>query len=407
MDRNAALYPWHQFCVNLLFWQATWFLYFQSELSAAQAILLYGVYDVSVTTLEVPSGYMSDRVGRRVTLVLSALAFLTGLILLSIGGSFAVFVAGQVLFGAGMAFRSGTDTALLYQSLAAAGRAEEMEAQSLRAWRFSFSGLAFSAVVGGAMALYADRLPFVASALAMVAVLVLTLRFAEPPRIAAAQDALEADRLRQLLRQFRLPPVLWLFALGVLMYGFSHVPFVFGQPFIAETLGSWAEIAAPELVSGAVTTAMMLISVAVSMGVPRLRARIGLRGLLLGAFALQIAISAGLALSASALAIGWLLLRMVPDALSTPFILARLQPLLGDESRATFLSLKSFCGKLLFAATLWLAAGSTRAAGEMPLGDIQRILGWYTLAGVVCVATLAVAALRVPLDPPARIRKGA
>ena len=405
MSRNVALYPWHHFFQNLMFWQATWFLYFQQGLSASEAILLYVVYDVSVTVLEVPSGYMSDRIGRRVTLIAAALAFLGGLVLLAAGGSLAVFAAGQALLGAGMAFNSGTDTALLYQSLVAAGRREEMEAQSIRAWRFSFLALAVSAPLGGALALWSDRLPFVASAVAMLVVLAFAFRFTEPPShdpLAAPETSEELARMRGLVASFRNPVLLWLFLLGVLMYGYSHVPFVFGQPFIAEVLAEVDLTAGVPLVSGAVTAAMMVVSVLVSLFATRVRVRVGLAALLLMAFAIQIGLAGALALSGSVTAIAWLLLRMVPDSLSTPFILARVQPLLGDGNRATFLSLRSFCGRLLFALSLWLAAVSTTDVGTMPRADIQMILGTYALVGLVLLAALATFSLRLGIDdrPP-------
>ena len=139
---NIALYPWFRVLKSLVFWQAVWFLYFQNTLSAAEAILLYAVYDVATTALEVPSGYMSDRLGRRLTLIASALAGLAGSMLLAFGDSFFVFALGQVLLGASAAFLSGTDSALLYESLVAAGRQDEIEEQELKAWRFSFSALA-------------------------------------------------------------------------------------------------------------------------------------------------------------------------------------------------------------------------------------------------------------------------
>jgi MFS family permease len=66
--RNTQLYRWSRFLRSLIFWQAVWFLYFQNVLSATAAILLYAVYDVAATLLEVPSGYMSDQLGRKKTL---------------------------------------------------------------------------------------------------------------------------------------------------------------------------------------------------------------------------------------------------------------------------------------------------------------------------------------------------
>ena len=74
MARNVSLYPWFKFFQNLVFWQAIWFLYFQNELSPSEALLLYVIYDVGTTVLEVPSGYMSDRLGRRLTLIAAAMA---------------------------------------------------------------------------------------------------------------------------------------------------------------------------------------------------------------------------------------------------------------------------------------------------------------------------------------------
>ena len=64
MTRNIRLYRWFQFFQGLLFWQAVWFLYFQGTLSAAEAVLLYAIFNVATTALEVPSGWMSDRLGR-------------------------------------------------------------------------------------------------------------------------------------------------------------------------------------------------------------------------------------------------------------------------------------------------------------------------------------------------------
>jgi MFS family permease len=401
--RTIALYPWFKFCKGLMFWQAVWFLYLQSTLSAAEAVVLYAIYDIATTALEVPSGVMSDRLGRRLTLVASGVAGLVGVVLLAVGGSFEVFVLAQVLLGASAAFASGTDSAMLYESLAADGRTDEVEAQEIRAWRFSFVALALSAVSGGLMALQMFALPFLATAIALGTATVIALRFTEPPRSRQPlAEGAELVRLGSLKGAFRNPVLVWLFALGALMYGFSHVPFVFGQPFILEALtGAGYEAEAPAI-SGLVTSTMMLLSVATSLFALRLRQSLGLPALLLLAFAMQIGLIGVLALTNSAIAIAFLFLRMVPDALSRPFVLARIQPLLSDDSRATFLSLQSFVGRLMFAGTLLLSALMTSAEGQMPYSDIRLVLGCYALGGLVCLGVLAVAARRVPVGAARR-----
>lgn len=399
MARNVALYPWFKFFQNLIFWQAVWFLFFQQELSASEALLLYVVYDVSTTALEVPSGYMSDWLGRKRTLIAAMLSGVTGMMLIALGDSFEVFALAQFCIGAGAAFASGTDSAFLYESLAADGREDEIEAQETRAWQFTLSGLAISAVTGGLIAGISYELAFVAAALALLCAAALTIWFREPIH---DDDVVHEAGLRAqwaLLRSAMSQPVLlWLFVLAFLMYGFSHVPFVFGQPFIAEALAAGGWQADAPMVSGSVSAVMMLTSVLASLVALRLRKRIGLTAILLLAFAMQIGLIATLTLTDNALAIAVLLLRMVPDSWSHPFIVARIQPMLADAGRATFLSLQSFTGRLMFAGSLFIASRNAPATGEMAYSDIQVTLGWYAGVGAVMFIILIIAARRIQIE---------
>lgn len=399
MARNIALYPWFKFFQNLLFWQAIWFLYFQSELSAAEAVLLYVTYDIATTLLEVPSGYMSDRLGRRKTLIAAATASVLGSVLIAIGGGFGVLALGQILLGAGSALASGTDSALLYESLDAEGRQQETETQEARAWRFNLSGLALSAIAGGVIAQFSFALAFSASAVAMAAALSIAWKFHEPARNyssgAAAGLAEQWALWREAMRQ---PVLIWLFVLSMLMYAYSHLPFVFGQPFIAEALDGLGLAADAPVVSGAVTALMMLVSVAASFLAMPLRRRIGLAAILLLSFGLQIGLITVLVLSNSVVAIAVLFLRIVPDSLSYPFVIARIQPLLSDEGRATFLSIKSLAGRMFLAASLLAVSSQVSDQGALGYADIRYSLTWYVGAGLVFFAVLALSARRAGVN---------
>jgi hypothetical protein len=176
------------------------------------------------------------------------------------------------------------------------------------------------------------------------------------------------------------------------MYGYSHLPFVFGQPFILNALQTFGLEGEAPLVSGIVTAVMMGVSILTSWFAPGIKERIGLLGILLVAFGMQIAIAAGLAASGSILVVALLLLRMVPDSFSRPFILARTQPLLSDETRATYLSIKSLAGRLFFAATLWMASTKASEVGAMSHGEIRTILSAYAAFGLIALLVLAIAA---------------
>ena len=187
------------------------------------------------------------------------------------------------------------------------------------------------------------------------------------------------------------------------MYGFCHIPFVFGQPFILAALDQIGLAGEAPLISGVVTAIMMLLSVGTSMLAPRLRKRLGLPVLLCAAFAMQIFLAFVLALTNSVFAIAFLFLRMVPDSLSRPFILARIQPLLSDDSRATYLSLRSLAGRVVFAASLWAASLSTSEVGQMAHSEISAVLTWYVVAGVICLVGLVLMAWRAAVEDTSRL----
>jgi MFS family permease len=391
LSRNINLYPWFQFFRNLLFWQAIWFLYFQQQLSAAEAIVLAAIYDISTTALEVPSGYASDRLGRRVTLIIAIVLKVIGALLLGFGGSFMVFAIAQVFLGASMAFASGTDTSLLYESLAARSRESEIQNHEQRAWRFSFSALAISAVSGGLLAAIAPMWAFLATSVAAGVALLIAMRFTEPDHTSQAIEKYNLHaQLSALRKALQHRTLTWLLLLAAGMYTFSHVPFVFGQPFILEAIGAANLGLNAPIVSGAVTATMMIVSVATSWYAPLLQSRFGVGRVFLIALAMQVTLIATLAVTNSPAAIALLFLRMVPDSLARPYILARIHPLLANTHRATYLSMQSFCGRLLFAVTLFLSSLGATTGTALAYPDIQVILLCYAIAGAALLATLAI-----------------
>lgn len=386
MDRNVTLFPWYKLVQSLTFWQATWFLYFEGQLSAAEAILLYVIYDVATLLLEVPSGYMSDKLGRKRTLMAAAICGFVAAFAFVFSTTFLQFCLASIMPGAQGAFASGTDSAILYESLSAQERQDEIERQELRAWRFGFTGLAVAAFSGGLMATYDAAWPFVASAITAGGLIIMTRGFVEPPHVATSNPR---DDLRALGANLIHPTLLWLLGLTMVMYVFSHIPYVFGQPFIREALEMVDLAGQAPLVSGAVTSIMMLVSLLASVVASRLRLWIGLPAILLLALAMQVGLTAALALSNGVLVIGLLFLRMVPDSWSEPFIKARVQPLLKDAQRATYLSIQSLAGRILFAATLSIASAQAPDGTLLPYPEMQVILATYAFFGVVLLGGLA------------------
>ncbi|MEM6275528.1 MAG: MFS transporter [Pseudomonadota bacterium] len=396
MGRNIALYPWFKFTQNLLFWQAIWFLYFQDRLSGAEAVALYAIFELCTMAFEVPSGYASDRLGRRRTLLIAAACGAGAASLQINADSFAVFAFAQVLLGASFAFASGTDTAILYESLARESRESEVERHELRAWRATFGGLLVSALLGGLAARIDFSLAYILTTGSFLAMLAIAFLFEEPPHDRTMTSA--RGDWAALTRAFHTPVLVWLFVLFAAVHIFGHIGFVYGQPFLLTAMTTLGLPEETPLISAAIIAAMLAFSLLASLAVERVRRNLGLSLTLLAAFGVQLAIPAALAVSGATLIVLVLLARMLPSAYLAPLILARLQPELPDRVRATFISLKSLTASLIFALTLGATSLGLEAAEVLSRGQIQTILAAHVIVGLVLIAALAVTARRAGVD---------
>ncbi len=395
MNRNIVLYPYFQLCRSLLFWQAAWFLYFESIVTAGEAILLAAILDLSTVMVEVPSGYFSDYLGRRVTLAIAMIANITGCLLLYGAGSFEMFAFAQILLGAGSAFASGTDSALLYDSLVAEQRQDEVAAQEARSWRFTYGALAVSAAAGGLISLGSVRPAYLLTAMTAFCGLALVCFFREPPHPPGQAPA--HAPLRQIavvLKRVQDRALLWIFVFAVGAYVLSHVPYVFAQPYLKETLAKAGFAAETPFVSGLIIATMMTVSVIAGAGVLALRSRIGTIGNLMLAMSMQTGLIMALAFLVHPAAIFLLIVRMVPDALSRPLILEIIHPRIESGYRATYLSFQNLFGRLTLSAMLfvsaWFAAGTDTVNEE----TLRTILPFYGTTGIVLIVLLSITARR-------------
>ena len=147
--------------------------------------------------------------------------------------------------------------------------------------------------------------------------------------------------------------------------------------------------AAP-VVSGAISAAMMTLSIGASWLAPGLRKALGLGGVLLFAVAIQVGLVGVMMTGEGLVVIAFLMLRMAPNAIAQPFVIAAIQPELSDDSRATFISVRNLIARLAFAATLAALSVKASATAEMSSAEISAVLQYYFVGGVVILAALAV-----------------
>ncbi|HIJ86330.1 MAG TPA: MFS transporter [Desulfuromonadales bacterium] len=151
-------------------------------LSLTQILLLQGILSVSMVIMEYPSGYISDRIGYRVALTLASLLGMAGWGIYTVATIFAHVMVSEILIGTSLAFISGSDSALLYETLKQEGSEQQYERHQGRMGGYAQGGEALGALFAGVLYAYAPLLPFILQIGVWFLALLLTRSMVEPPR---------------------------------------------------------------------------------------------------------------------------------------------------------------------------------------------------------------------------------
>ena len=382
LQKNLILYPWYQAASGFLPWLPVFFLFFFQHMALTQALKLSAVYYFSVFLLEIPSGYFSDKYGRRLTLILASGCAIVAYLMFIFGSSFAIFAVAQFMLAGFFSFKSGSDNSLLFDTLQALHRESEYAEREANATRYSMLALAGAAFAGGVTGLVSLTIPYVLSLAGALASLYFCWQFHEPPRAQSAAAFLE--QLGICFSSLKNPVPLWLFVFFVLAYSLQHVPAEFNQPYIKLLQQDWflnSDLSA--LISGCMVAISMLggaWGASISM---RMLQRLGTIKLLLAGLSLMVCIIAAMAVVLHPLVLLFVLMRNFPMAFSEAPMLAAIAPHIKSSYRATYLSLQSLAGRLGFALLLLSVA-------KVVDGGKAGILNWPQLQQVL-VACLILA----------------
>lgn len=389
-ERSLALYRFAYPLTGNGFWAPVFFLYMSSRFPVERVLQLEAVYYATVFLLEIPSGYLSDRVSRILTLRLSAAAGCVGFLLFVFGGSsFALFAGAQVSLAVFYSFLSGTDASYHYDTLAALGRADEYGEREARLQRNKLVLASTSALLGGLAAALDLRLAYVLSLVGAVGLLGLLLLMADVPRRADEPEPPGfVSQLGLCMGLLKRPFLLWIFAYVILQTTLEHIPYEFAQPYLALLLGESAQsVERTPIVTGvlwAIVAAIGAVGAGRSM---QLVARFGVGPTLIGVTVLQTGIIAAMASAVHVLVVPLLLLRSLQPGIGHVVVNASITPRVPRGQRATFLSIHSLAGRMGF--TLVLVGLSAIVAGrEADPAALRAMLGFSGLLGAAGLVAL-------------------
>lgn len=150
IERNIKLFKWDNFFAGLWPLSTLVVIYFETVThSYALAMLVFSLTNLTTTLMEIPTGIFSDKIGRRKTLIFAAVTIFICFFLWALAGetsqAWMLFV-GALFWGMSDAFLSGTDEALMYETMEELGKEKDFQLLFSKSGGFNQIGLAVSAL---------------------------------------------------------------------------------------------------------------------------------------------------------------------------------------------------------------------------------------------------------------------
>lgn len=159
------------------------------------------ILSITIACFEIPSGYFSDKLGRKNALILGTFFLTIQFVAFSYAYSFAAMAFAAVLGGIGASFISGTDSAMLYDSLCVLDRKEDYLKWEGRSYAIGTFSEALAAIIGGWLAFnWGLRCPiYIQVGISFVGVLA-ALTLVEPPAYKPHQRS-NWEQLKHILKE--------------------------------------------------------------------------------------------------------------------------------------------------------------------------------------------------------------
>lgn len=354
-------------------------LFTRSRFGIEGALQLASLTYFFVVLLEVPSGWMSDRVGRVPTLATAAAGWIIAHSLFLFAGDRFIMVAlGQFFLSAGFAFISGTDVSFHYDTLEALGRADEYAERQARVSSIAYLAMSVSAVTGGLLGLGDLRWAFAASLVLAIAQLGAVLRLHEPDVLTKADPFV--SQLGRCVRYLNNRFMAWLFFYGIALVTLEHVAFTLMQPWLTTLLNKEpGELGATPLLSGVLFAVVGAVGSISARNSARAGERFGTVRTLIALAGVSAVIVTGMALTFATAALVLVGLRSVQGAAAPVLLSAAIAPRTEPQHRATLLSLNSLAGRLCY-GTLLLAVSEDALDDPQPVLRILAVISWILVA---------------------------
>ncbi len=360
---NLRFLPWIKAIQWFLVVIPVLVLFYQSKgLTLFEVTLLQALYSGVVLVLEIPSGYFADLFGRKRSLIIGSFFCLGGAVLYCFAQDFLGFLAAEIFFGFAMAFISGADSALTYDTLHELEQSHEYVRTQGRIDSYDNFSEGIASILGGFLAVVSMALPFYVRAVVSIFMIPLAFLIIEPKVFKKTREVSHAKNLWNTIHFsfFEQKDVRWLLLYSAFLGAATQTVVWFIQPY-------WKQLGMPLIWFGIMWAFLQFITGIFSIVVHRLEQRFGIRRLFFGLVALlffaSISIGIGFPLFVSRsyflndifnvvlpvfiITILFALFYII-RGLNKPLVKAALNHKISSERRATLLSIDSLLGRLFY-----------------------------------------------------------
>jgi MFS family permease len=241
MKRNMRLLYLHSFLTDFRPdwpYQIIFFSQIAGSYTAAMAVLALEM--LSAALFDIPTGVMSDKIGRRRTIAMGSLALALGIALYAFAASPAFLYGGAVCVGLSRCLFSGNNNALLFETLQAEGQQDRFGHYRAGIGAMFQAALCVSAFAGMPLSAYGLRTVFIVATAAQVLAVPVSLAFREP-RIHLIQPQKSLGLLKQAcIVMARNPKLMLLVTAKSIGYGAGEATFKFITAFVNMVWPVWA-----------------------------------------------------------------------------------------------------------------------------------------------------------------------
>ncbi len=203
------------YAIERLFWQ-------ERGMNVQMVVYCEIIYAITIVVLEIPSGILADRFGRKRLLVIDGVLSAIEFIILLSADSFWMFGFAVFLSGIGKAFSSGSQNALLYDSLLIENKQDDFEKKLGRLFAIDFGASVVAALSGGVLANYLGfEFNYIISFFSMVIAFIFTLLLKEPPMVTKPESELNdvMQYTKQAVSLFKSKPTVLIYCISGAVLG--------------------------------------------------------------------------------------------------------------------------------------------------------------------------------------------